>query len=62
MLKVAKAPTKATATWTNKLAPQHSTLGAQRLGHGSVEDPLWLQRAIGNQVTLQLLYRSGLET
>lgn len=48
------AKTKPAARTTNKRAPQRSTIGAQQAGHGSVEDALLLQRAIGNQATLRL--------
>jgi hypothetical protein len=58
--KVARAPTKATASSTNSLANQRSTLVAHRPGHRPVEQALMLQRTIGNQAMLRLLaHRAG---
>ena len=53
--KVAKPQTKATASSTNGLARQSSTLVAPRPGLSTVEEVLTLQRTIGNQATLRLL-------
>src|SRR5271157_2375433 len=54
--KVAKAGTKASASPTNKQAPQRSTLAARSIGHGGEFEHLrMLQRSIGNQATLRLL-------
>jgi Domain of unknown function (DUF4157) len=53
--KVAKPQTKAAASSTNKLVPQHSALATRPFGGGTVEQAHFLQRTIGNQATLRLL-------
>jgi hypothetical protein len=53
--KVAKPQTKATASSTNSLARQSSTLVASRPGLSTVEEVRTLQRTIGNQATLRIL-------
>jgi hypothetical protein len=54
---VAKAPTNAAASSTNKPAHRRATLVAHRpsLSYGWVEHAQLLQRSIGNQATLRLL-------
>src|SRR5580698_10441533 len=58
--KVAKPQTK-TESPSARLAPQCSTLAGHRLGHDSLEQPLLLQRAIGNQATLPVIVQPKLE-
>jgi hypothetical protein len=53
--KVAKLPTKTAASLTNKLALPHSVFGARPFGGDTVEQAHFLQRTIGNQVTLPLM-------
>jgi hypothetical protein len=57
---IAKAQTKSTASSTNVLVPERSTLAGYRSVHEQVEQAQLLQRTIGNQATLRLLaYRAS---